>query len=98
MTKLCQIVFGDQPKCASKGEQLCDCCVTVLRHFIIFSNADSSDGFGRSCAITRSLSYMVLIKRSTNPRALWSPTGLNITFMLCSWQNSLTSLEIKPDP
>ena len=41
---------------------------------------------------------MVLIKRSTNPVALWSPTGLNITFMLCSWQNSLTSLEIKPDP
>ena len=41
---------------------------------------------------------MVLIKRSTNPVALWSPTGLNLTFMLCSWQNSLTSLEIKPDP
>ena len=98
LTKLCQIVFGDLPKCASKGEQLSDCCLTVLRHFIIFSNADSSDGFGSSCAITKSLSFMVLIKRSTNPVALWSPTGLNITFMLCSWQKFLTSLEIKPDP
>ena len=41
---------------------------------------------------------MVLIKRSTNPVALWSPTALNFTFMLCSWQNSLIFLEIKPDP
>ena len=64
----------------------------------MFRSADSSDGFGRSCAITKSLSLMVLIKRSTNPVALWSPTGLNITFILCSWQNSPTSLEIKPDP
>ena len=70
LTKLCQIVFGDLPKCASKGEQLSDCCVAVLRHFIIFKNADSSDGFGRSCAITKSLSLMVLIKRSTNTLAL----------------------------
>ena len=98
LTKLCQIVFGDLPKFASKGEQFSDCCVTVLRHFIIFSNADSSDGFGCSCAITKSFSLMVLIKRSTNPVALWSPTGLNINFMLCSRQNSLTSLEMKPDP
>ena len=48
LTKLCQVVFGNLPKCASKGEQLSDCCVTVLRHLIIFNNADSSDGFGRS--------------------------------------------------
>ena len=81
-----------------RGEQFNDCCVTVLRQFIIFTSADSSDGFGCSCAITKSLSLMVLNKRSTNPVALWSPTGLNMTFMLCSRQNSLTSLEIKPDP
>ena len=98
LTKLCQIVFGDLPECDSKGEQFSDCCVTVLRNFIIFSSADFSDGFGCSCAITKSLSLMVLIKRSTNPVALWSPTGLNITFMLCSRQNSLTSLEINQIP
>ena len=45
LTKLCQIVFGDLPKCASKGEQLSDCCVTVLKHFMIFSNAISKEGF-----------------------------------------------------
>ena len=25
LTRLCQMVFGDLPKCASKGEQLSDC-------------------------------------------------------------------------
>ena len=25
LTKLCQMVFGDLPKCASKGDQLSDC-------------------------------------------------------------------------
>ena len=70
LTKLCQMVLGDLPKCASKGEQLSDCWVTVLKHFIIFRSADSSEGFGRSCAITKSLSLMVLIRRSTSPVAL----------------------------
>ena len=70
LTRLCQIVFGDLPKCASKGEQLSDYCVTVLKHFIISSKADSRDGFGRSCVITKSLFLMVLIKRSTSPVAL----------------------------
>ena len=37
LTRLCQIVFGDLPKCASNGEQLSDYCVTVLKHFIISS-------------------------------------------------------------
>ena len=84
LTKLCQIVFGDLSKCASKGEQFSDCCVTVLRHFIIFSSADSSDSFGYSCAMNKSLSLVVLINRSTKPVALWSPTGLNVTLMLCA--------------
>ena len=46
LSRLCQIVFGDLPKCASKGEQSNDCCVTLLRHFIIFNSADSSQTFG----------------------------------------------------
>ena len=84
LTRLCQIVFGDLPKCASKGEQFNDCCVTVLWHLIIFNSADSSEGFGYSCAVTKSLSLIVLISRSTRPVTLWSPTGLKITLMFCS--------------
>ena len=84
LTRVCQIVFRDLPKCASKKEQFNDCCVTVLRHFIIFNSADSSEGFRYSCAMTKSLSLIVFISRSTRPVALWLPTGLNITLMFCS--------------
>ena len=41
LNELCQIVFAHLPKCASKGEQFSDFCVSVLRHFLIFSNAVS---------------------------------------------------------
>ena len=67
-----------------KKEQFSDCCVTVLKHFKIFSNATSKEGFGFSCGITMSRSLIVLISRQTRAVALWSPTGLIMTLMFCS--------------
>ena len=54
----------------SKEERFSDYCVTVLKHFMIFSNAISKEGFGFSCAITMSRSLVVLISRQTRPVAL----------------------------
>ena len=48
LTKLSHIVFGNLPKCASKGDGFDVCCVAVLGHFTIFNKAVYSKGFGFS--------------------------------------------------
>ena len=54
---------------------------------MIFNIAVSSEGFGFYCAMTKRLSLIVLINRSTRLVALGSPTGLNIFLTFCSRQN-----------
>ena len=77
-------MFAVLPEWASKGVQFIDCCLTALKHFIIFSIAVFKDSSSFFRAITNNFSFIVLLRRSTEAVSLWSPTWLKIKLILSS--------------
>ena len=65
---------------------------------MILSKVISRGGFDFSWVTTNICSIMVLISRSTWHVALWSNTGLNITFMFWPWLKLRKFFKMEPKP
>ena len=78
-------VLGGLPKCASNGFILVAVFGINFTDSMIFATivAKSDGDHNGSCSITDIRRFIVWIKRSTIPVALWSPAGANISFMFC---------------